>query len=90
MLNLLRTRLCPGHDWVTQLPMTMASGEPLGPPTVSPPQPAREPSSSPAGSPASEPAPPAPLPGLDVSELNSDTMFDKLFGPPGTPGPMRN
>lgn len=85
MLNLIRTRLRPGHHWVTPLPITMASNEPAGSSPTPPPRPTREPQ----GSPGAAPTPAAPLPGLDVSELNSDTMFDRFFGTPTAPAPPR-
>lgn len=86
-MNFLRTRIRPGHPWVnsigglsvapdSQLAVSSSAGLPRAP-------------SAPA-EPGSPSAQATSLPGLDVVELDSETVFDRLFGsPPDDPPPPR-
>ena len=66
-----RTRLSPGSPWIG----AAADSQPPrdGAPSVPPRLP---------GQPTSRPdrLPPQPIPGVEVSEIDSDTAFDRLFG----------
>lgn len=76
-MNLIpRTRLHPGSAWIRCAADPSASEQP-------PPMPRRAPFEPPP-TPA---RPPSPMPGVDVNELNSETLFDRLFGnrPAGSP-----
>lgn len=64
-----RTRLNPGSAWIRCAADATASEQP-------PPMPRR----APFEPPTSTSSPPAPMPGVDVSELDSQTLFDRLFG----------
>lgn len=75
-----RTRLNPGSSWLRVAADSQLPRE--GPPSVPP--------RAPGLPPARPDKLPQPIPGVEVSELNSDTMFDRLFGPlPPAPPPRR-
>jgi len=89
-MNFLRTRLRPGHPWVnstgglsvapdSQLAVSSISGQPRIPGLAKAP--------AEAGAPQGQAT---QLPGLEVIELDSETVFDRLFGgPPDEPLPPR-
>lgn len=73
-----RTRLFPGSSWLRVTAESQLPRE--GPPSVTP----RGPGLPPA---RPDKLPAQPMPGVEVSELNSDTVFDRHFGhlPPASP-----
>lgn len=88
-MNFLRTRIRPGHPWVNSIGgLSVAPDSQLAVSSTTGVPPRH--SAHPPADDAPDKGFPPTLPGLEVTELDSETVFDRLFGsPPDDPTPPR-
>lgn len=85
-MNTPRTRLSPGSPWLhssAPTPSRQPDAAATGARAPSPAHGARA-----VGQPAASPLAAPPMAGVEVNEFDSDTLFDRFFGPqtPGSTG----